>query len=168
MKKTDEEKRLAKEAKQKAKELAQIEAEKVAPIVKEMKIVVDWKPSRMWGMNPHCEAQVWFENGNYENSPVFKASGCGYCKLSTVVADVFNHYLKNRLWQILPFVTDKDALPYGIRMSKDKDGKIDYVNYSGGVGINCYTHGIAEFIGYKMETVHSGKTIDVFRLTKNG
>jgi hypothetical protein len=165
MKKTDEEKRLAKEAKQKAKELAQIEAEKVAPIVKEMKIVVDWKPSRMWGMNPHCEAQVWFENGNYENSPVFKASGCGYCKLSTVVADVFNHYLKNALWKQLD---NKDKKPYGVRFNEANKDYPATVSFEGGVGINCYTHGIAEFIGYKMETVHSGKTIDVFRLTKNG
>jgi hypothetical protein len=40
---------------------------------------VEWKKSRTWGRNP----QIYFGN-----NPTLDVSGCGYCKLSTALAQV--------------------------------------------------------------------------------
>ena len=61
--------------------------------VKEILISIEWKKSRMWGMNPHLTAWVRFED---ETNTKFccTASGCGYDKESQVISDVFNEFLK--------------------------------------------------------------------------
>jgi transposase-like protein len=135
------------------KEQAKIEAEKNQKPVKEITITVEWKRSQMWGSNPNCEAEITFKDGSFERSPVYKCSGCGYDKLSTVVADVFNDYLKYKLYGELP-----QNLPYGMRADK-------YKYYDGGIGINCYDR-ISTAIGGEFHCLATGKTFDVYKYTE--
>jgi len=162
MKKSKEQKEADKLARQKAKQLqkevAQIESEKNQKPVKSITITIEWKKSRTWGSNPNCEAAVSFKDGTFEHSPIYKCSGCGYDKKSTVIADVFNNYLKYKLYD--PKLVKKSDPPYGFYI---KEG---WKHYNGGVGTSCY-HRISEFIGGKFENVASGKTFDVFQYTDN-
>lgn len=41
---------------------------------------IEWKASRVWGSNPHVYT--------YEGKDCVDVSGCGYCKLSTAMAEV--------------------------------------------------------------------------------
>lgn len=144
------------EARKQAKELAQLEAEKNQKEVAKITISIEWKKSRTWGSNPKCEAVVHFKDGSFDTSPVYTCSGCGYDKESTVIADVFNAYLKYKLHRI--GATDKH--PYGIYLRED------WKTYNGGVGTSCY-YRIAEFIGGTFEHTANGKTFDVFTYIDN-
>lgn len=55
--------------------------------IKQITIRVDWVKNNTWGMNPHCE--VLTSNGYYLGS----ASGCGYDKLSSAIAEALNQDL---------------------------------------------------------------------------
>jgi len=162
MKLTEEQKQANKLARQKAKketeELAKIEREKNQKPIKEITINIEWKKSRTWGHNPHCEARIHFQDGSWERSPVYTASGCGYDKESTVIANVFNAYLKYKLYN--EDLEKNEHKPYGFYCTKD------WKSYNGGVGTSCY-YRIAEAIGGKFEHVASGKTFDVYKYTDN-
>jgi len=129
------------------KDLARIEAEKNQKPVKSLAITIEWKKSRTWGNVPHASATVGFHDGTYARSDGFTAGGCGYDKESTVVAEIFNKYLKYKLY-ILP-MTEKR--PYG--MYRDFFG--------GGIGMRAY-ESIAKTIGGELKSVASGKTFDVY------
>lgn len=150
-------------AKQLAKENAIIEAEKNQKEVAEITINIEWKKSKMWGSNPNCEAAIKFKDGSYETSPTYKASGCGYDKESTVIADVFNQYLKYKLYKKLIPIDgylngEKTEIPYGIYQ------RADWKYYNGGIGTDCY-YKISAAIGGKFERISSGKTFDVYKYT---
>lgn len=157
---TPEQKEANKLARQKARketiEIARIDAEKNQKEVDSITINIEWKKSRMWGHNPKCEASVRFKDGSFEHSPVYTCSGCGYDKESTVIADVFNEYLKYKLHKI----GEVKEHPYGMYL------RPDWKTFNGGVGTSCY-YRIAEFIGGKFENVGSGKTFDVYKYTDN-
>lgn len=70
------------------KEIAKIEAEKNQKPVKRLTINIEWVKSRTWGHNPHATAEVEFHDGTFTRRDGFRASGCGYDKESTVVADI--------------------------------------------------------------------------------
>jgi hypothetical protein len=173
---TEEQKKLRREAKELAKELQRIENEKNQLPVDRITINIEWKKSRIWGANPHCSAHVVFKNGHSINSPVYTASGCGYDKESTVVADVFNAYLKYKIWNKTIEQCkrtdydwrEKGGAPYGVSAGtwKTADTKVEYRSFSGGIGTNCYK-AISEFLGGKFENVASGKTFDVFTYKEN-
>jgi predicted RNA-binding Zn-ribbon protein involved in translation (DUF1610 family) len=151
-------------AKREAEELKRIESEKNQKPVSSITINIEWKKSRTWGYNPNCEAEVHFKDGSFKRSPVYKCSGCGYDKLSTVVSDVFNDYLKYKLWN-MPLdklkggngSNDNGNAPYGIHLYSDNNP-----HFGGGIGINCYDK-ISEYIGGKFERISSGKTFDVYK-----
>jgi hypothetical protein len=152
---TKEEKEARLEARRMArkalKEQAKIEAEKNQPPINKMTITIEWRNSRMWGSNPYAEAIVVFKNGNSLRSETFTCSGCGYDKESTVIADLFNAFLKYKLYIVNE---DKAPTPYGISAGNNK-------YYSGGIGTECY-YKISEFIGGEFKRVASGKTFDVY------
>lgn len=156
------------EAAKQAKENARIEAEKNQKPVKKITITIEWRKSRTWGSNPKCEAQIHFKDGSWGSSPVYTCSGCGYDKESTVIADVFNDYLKYKLWQLTPEQLkggngslDPGKAPYGIHLYSD-----NRPHFGGGIGTSCYP-AIAKYIGGEFENVASGKTFDVFTYTDN-
>jgi len=151
------------EAKKVAKELARIEAEKNQKEVAIISISIEWKKSRMWGHNPHLDADITFKDGTCTN---FRAtcSGCGYDKESTVIADVFNAFLKYKLYRpLLPVTTGTirdNGIPYGITIDPD------WKYYDGGIGMNCY-YTISEAIGGKLIRNASGKSYDAYTYTDN-
>ena len=176
---TEEQKKLRREAKELARELQRIENEKNQLPIDSITINIEWKKNWTWGANPHCEARIAFKNGHYITSPVYTASGCGYDKESTVIADVFNDYLKYKLWaktieqcarQDYDW-KEKGGAPYGVSAGtyawrESEPLRIEYRSFSGGIGTNCYK-AIGEFIGGKFENVASGSTFDVFTYTDN-
>lgn len=158
-----------------ARERAEIEKHKAQKPVKAMTITIEWKRSRMWGSNPTAYAEVSFQDGTYTRSRDYKASGCGYDKESTVIAEAFNEFLRYKLYEKRAYKKrypeDSAAHPYGIyyyggeEQQPDERGFISTPRYNGGVGTSCYTGGIAEFIGGTFERIASGKTFDAYRYT---
>lgn len=156
------------------KSLAEVEAHKNQKPVKTLTISIEWTKSRMWGHSPHAEAIVEFADGTFERRDGYKAGGCGYDKESTVIAEVFNDFLRYKLYQKHKW---KDRInqettnhPYGVTYYSGKageqreDGYIYTPRFDGGVGTSCYRP-IGEFIGGKFESVASGKSFTVFKYT---
>ena len=143
------------------KRLKQIEEERNQKPVREITINIEWKKSKMWGMNPHCTAQISYQDGTYTTSPTYKATGSGYDKESTVIADVFNDYLLYKLWAI----NDPNVkVAYGISLTEEP---MEWSpRYNGGVGTNCYTH-IAKEIGGEFKRIATGSGFDVWKYTDN-
>lgn len=186
MKLTEEQKLANKIARQKAKKEAKIEkeinSEKNQPAVKELLITIEWKKSRMWGSNPHAEVAVTFQKGDnsygrFERKDGYTASGCGYDKESTVIARIFNDFLKYKLWnKSIEQCRRKDykwkeenGAPYGVSAGSYKDDfdiSVEYRYFDGGIGSNCY-YAISEFLGGKFEHLACGKTFDVYKYTDN-
>lgn len=135
----------------------------------DVKITMEWKRSRMWGSNPSAECWYSYKDaaGQYQSGYCVSGSigGCGYDKGSTAVAMCLNqinevlkplYIAKNK---VMP--TDKqnrDIFGYG-------SGSSILPHIEGGVGVSCYPH-IFESIGYKFSTQASGKSFDVYTITK--
>lgn len=146
--------RLAKEEEKENIEKNQKEVEKIV-------ITIEWKRSPTWGYNPACEATIQYKDGSYARSETFRCSGCGYDKESTVIAQVFNEYLRYTLWNKENEVLDKKDIPYGVHLDYDYSPRFD-----GGIGTDCY-HRIAGFIGGKFSRISSGKLFDVYQFEMN-
>lgn len=153
--------------KEQTKYINEINREQNQKQVKRILFTIEWKKSSQWGHNPNLECEVYYHDGSFERSPIFKCSGCGYDKESTVIADAFNEYLKYKLWE--KDMSDNDKNPYGVRKgsyTSSLGNNIDYVSYSGGIGMNCYNT-IGKFIGGEFKRVASGKTFDVYEYIDN-
>lgn len=178
---TPEEKQARKQARkderEKLKELDKQAAERNQEPIRELTISIEWKKSRTWGSNPSATAEVYFLNnsggpwktGFFRSDKNYTCSGCGYDKESTVIAQIFNDFLKYKLWAMSEEqikgghgTGDKGSAPYGIHRSNYNN--MDYRGFSGGIGTSCY-YSIAEYIGGKFEHIASGKTFDVFKYT---
>jgi hypothetical protein len=168
---TAEEKKARAEARKQArlaeKERLEREAEKNQKPVKSLTISIDWIKSRTWGANPHASVTVEYKDGTHTTAEGFTAGGCGYDKESTVIAEIFNQFLKYKLWAMpLSKVIggkgslDKGPAPYGINAGHRERGEYRY--YAGGIGTDCYKR-IGEYIGGKFERMASGKRFDVFQ-----
>lgn len=165
---TEAEKSARQEAKAKAKELATIEAERSQKPVKQISISIEWKKSRTWGNCPRAEASVWFKDGTFERNNGFYASGCGYDKESTVIGEIFNTYLKYKIWAMTTEQIkggngsfDNGPAPYGVHSDRE-----NHRSFGQGIGVNCF-YRISEYIGGKFECLASGKTFDVYKYTDN-
>lgn len=111
------------------------------------------------GFNPH--ASVWaygFTEGT--------ASGCGYDKESSAVAEAFNknnsilkiiYNMKEKALKDNEDITNRDACGYGAGY-----GALPY--FDGGVGMNCFVW-ILKTYGFKCEEVH-GKHFDSYSFKK--
>jgi hypothetical protein len=131
-----------------------IDAKKNQKPVKSIKMNIEWSKQG----HPTCEAWVSFEDGTGE---VFKAraGGWGYCKESTVIAEIFNKCLAYKLYELHDQLIELgEKKPYGISLG------YNYPYFAGGVGNSCY-YKITEFIGGTFEKVASGKTFDAFKVT---
>ncbi len=163
---TQEEKQARKEARKQLRkdyeEALRINGEMNQPHVKQLTVTIEWLKSRMWGSNPHAQVEVEYYGhdsqygGRFERRNGYTCSGCGYDKESTVIADIFNDFLKYKLYTLS---TDEQK-PYGIINTPD------WKYYEGGIGTNCY-YRISEYIGGKFEHIASGKMFDVYRYTDN-
>lgn len=158
-----------KQAKEAEKELIRINAEKNQKPVKSIDITIEWKKSRNWGANPHLTADIHYKDGTYAEIKA-TASGCGYDKESTVIADVFNACLKYKLWKkgiTTPnkggngTISERNGVktPYGIHCYSD-----NRPHFGGGIGTNCY-YDITKFLGGKMQRTANGKSFDAYKVT---
>jgi hypothetical protein len=129
--------------------------------ITELTITVEWKKSSTWGSNPTAEAYV---NGVGHVSSG-SISGCGYDKGCTAVARVLNQVPQFR--KLMFELKDKpknykrtshEVFGYG-------SGYGVLPQFEGGVGVSCYDR-IFNNIGYKFETISSGKSFDVYRVSK--
>ena len=131
------------------------------PQIESLTIEVLWKNNSTWGANPTAEAYV---NGiGFVSSGL--VTGCGYDKQSTAVANVLNQVPQFK--KIMFELKDKtknaklknhEVFGYG-------SGYGILPSFEGGVGVSCYDR-IFNKIGYKFETIASGKNFDVFKITK--
>ena len=119
-----------------------------------MTINVEWIKSRQWGFNPHLAALIILADGTAFRTKVYKCSGCGYDKESTVISMLFNEHLRDRLKH-----RRKITAPYGVYLpSNDSAGY-----YGDGIGIDCY-YRIVAWLGGKMTHAAAGKYFDVYEI----
>lgn len=145
-----------KEARKIARELAKFnaaqEAKKNQLPVSSMIINIEWSKAG----NPTASARVHHVDGSISNFTA-RAGGYGYCKESTVIADIFNQCLAYKLFSI-----DTEAQkPYGISFYNIKHGVTRY--FAGGVGVSCY-HEIVKFFGGTMIKSGWGKSFDSYMI----
>lgn len=129
------------------------------PDIERIEFDVTWKKSRTWGFCPRAEWQCWFKDGTYMEGSEY-ASGCGYDKLSQVLADAFNKVGKGMLWRKR---NSRKKAPYGIPHVGAGVDKSWTPYFEGGIGASCYRN-IAAYLGGKMEW-REGKTWDSFTFT---
>lgn len=134
----------------------------------DIKISIEWKHSQMWGANP--TAECWYsyrKDGNMRSNYIKSGSigGCGYDKESTAVAEVLNQI--NEVLKPLFLIKDANMtndnsnhklLGYGAGY-----GILPHIE--GGVGTSCY-NSIFEKIGFNFNKIASGKSYDVYTVTK--
>lgn len=131
------------------------------PELEELTINVEWKKSSMWGSNPTAEAYV---NGfGFVSSG--SISGCGYDKGSTAVAKVLN-----QVPQFKKLMFELKNKPKNYKRKSHEvfgygSGYGVLPQFEGGVGVSCYNE-IFNAIGYKFETISSGKSFDVYKVSK--
>jgi len=118
-------------------------------------ISVSWAKNRTWGANP--TAEVW-SGGTYTTG---HASGCGYDKLSTAIAEALNK--NNNILNLLYNTYEKelrknknislrDSIGYG-------SGYYGIPSFDGGVGYSCF-RSIFQKLGAKTNTWQEGKNWD--------
>lgn len=171
---TEEQKKQNREARKLGRRLAanraRIEAEKSQKPVRRLTITIEWRKSRTWGSNPRAEAAVEFRDGTFTRRDGFTCSGCGYDKESTVVSDIFDAFLRYKLWRLPKSkITgghgsgDTGPAPYGIQHYEGEDGYKSR-GFADGVGMSCY-YRLCEYLGGKLEHVASCKSSDVWVAT---
>lgn len=161
------------------KYIASVEAQKNQREVKSLTITIEWKKSRTWGNCPRAYAEISYKDGGFERTDAkYYASGYGYDKESTVIAEIFNEFLKYKLWEkSIEELRRNDhswknegGAPYGVRGGSYESDETktlkEFRTYEGGIGANCYFD-ICEFIGGKFERMASGRTFDVYKYTYN-
>ena len=94
---------------------------------------VEWKKSSMYGHCPSIE---------YSGAKIAHAGGCGYCKLSAVLAE---------------------ALAW---LGTDSDQRLS-IGRTQGAGVSAVQSALLA-IGWKLEGIAGSKTSDTFKLTKVG
>lgn len=94
-------------------------------------ILVEWKRSAMYGMNPVIESA----HGKCTN-----VSGCGYCKLSTALAEC-------------------------LRFLGETPEQVMAIWRTAGAGVSSVESALAA-IGWKLEGIASSRTSDHYRLTR--
>ena len=163
-------KRATKEIEKKtAAKLAKLDRVANAPNLTFISVSVDWVRSRTWGYNPHVEVRT--NTGTYYGT----ASGCGYDKESSAIADAFNkcNSILKALYQLkenglragktdasktaCTGVGNRNICGYGSGYSV-----LPY--FEGGVGASCFWS-ILKDCGYKTSGHHT-KHSDFYSVEK--
>lgn len=126
------------------------------PAVRRLRVAIEWHKSRTWGNCPRLEYWCTTNDGDVIYGDGIGASGWGYDKESTVVAEVFNRHCLGMAMRKYKR-NKKQQIPYGVRLGR-------YAYYEGGVGISSYRQ-IAEWLGGKMEHTACGRTYDEYVFT---
>lgn len=149
--------------KRKEKELKRIEAIKQAyEKITVINISINWVKSSTWGYNPR--ATVTTDTGEITEG---KASGCGYDKESTAIADALNK--NNDILKLLYIAKNK-------KMTFKNNNNHDLLGYGSGYGVLPYFEGgvgasslmnIFRKLGYNVTEYHTEKS-DFYTITKKG
>ena len=123
-----------------------------APFILHLEIEITWKKSKTWGLCPHAEARWKDTEGWHYDEKAGSASGCGYDKLSSCVAEVLNKVLTRNLYEKRRKVATKSKIPGGVPYGLTTSEYHVQPWFMGAVGINCYYECI-EFLGGKMQCV---------------
>jgi hypothetical protein len=150
--------------KQLKKSLSKLHAVEISDELQSIDISVEWKKNRTWGMNPTATVKAWTKKYNPETG-TGTASGCGYDKLSSAIADALNQCpsILRPLYQLA------DDLHGDQKQYREKIGYgsgysiLPY--FESGVGISCYPS-IFSKMGYTWKGIASGSTFDVYTVTK--
>jgi hypothetical protein len=132
---------------------------KAQPKLESLTITIEWRKSRMWGWNPYATGEAITKEG-YRLTKWAKASGCGYCKRSTVIADLFNQFLRHKLYDQKVISGLCKSKPYGIRLREVGGNWLSY--FEGGIGEDCYSD-ISKAIGGTWEQIANAKHVDVYQ-----
>lgn len=152
-----------------AAKLARLDRVAAAPDLTFISISVDWVRSRTWGNNPHAEAKT--NTGTFSGT----ASGCGYDKESTAIAEALNQC--DSVLKVL-YTLKENGLRAGLS-DKSKTavcgrsngdicgygagyGAIPY--FEGGVGSSCFWS-ILKKCGFST-SCHHGKHSDFYSVEK--
>lgn len=152
-----------------AAKLARLDRVAAAPELTFISISVDWVRSRTWGNNPHAEART--NAGTFSGT----ASGCGYDKESTAIAEALNQC--DSVLKVL-YTLKENGLRAGLS-DKSKTaacgrsngdicgygagyGAIPY--FEGGVGSSCFWS-ILKKCGFST-SCHHGKHSDFYSVEK--
>ncbi len=152
----EEKKELRKKLKKEKQRKEQYERDLNQPPVKYIEISIEWKKSRTWGFCPRATGHVRHQNGNYSEFSAY-ASGCGYDKESTVIADILNQCLKYALF-------GKKDLPYAATLTEF--GGLPYAYFNGGCGMECY-YPLLTALGFTLKKTAWGSSYDHYTITKN-
>jgi len=136
-----------------------VEEVKAQPRLESLTITIEWKKSRMWGMNPHATGEARTTEG-MRLVGTATASGCGYCKGSTVIADLFNQFLRHKLYDSAVLKRLALEKPYGISLTKDVDKYLS--RFDGGIGEDCYSD-ISKAIGGTWKRLANTESVDVYQ-----
>lgn len=144
------------------KQLTHLQTVEQASDLESITVSIEWKKSRMWGNNPTADARVCDKEygHNYNSGSI---GGCGYDKESTAIAQAVNQsnsFLK-AMYQVKEqnvATNNRDLFGYG-------SGYGILPRLEGGVGVSCYPK-IFETIGFVFKNTASGKTFDVYTVTK--
>lgn len=136
-----------------------IDEVKAQPRLESLTITIQWKKNRTWGSNPHATGEAITTEGRRLVGTA-TASGCGYCKRSTVIADLFNQFLRHKLYDSAVLARLAIKKPYG--MSFPKDDRKWLACFDGGIGEGCYKQ-ISEAIGGTWECVAYAGDVEVYQ-----
>ena len=131
---------------------------KAQPKLESLTITIEWKKSRTWGSNPHATGEAITKEGTRLVGTA-TASGCGYCKRSTVIADLFNQFLRHKLYDQKILNRFGFGRPYGIRLGEVDKNWLSY--FEGGIGEDCYSD-ISKAIGGTWNRLVNTKSVDVY------
>ena len=137
----------------------EVDEVKAQPKLESLTITIEWKKSRTWGSNPHATGEAITKEGTRLVGTA-TASGCGYCKRSTVIADLFNQFLRHKLYDQKILNRFGFGRPYGICLPKDGQRWLHY--FEGGIGEGCYRD-ISEAIGGTWECVAHTESVQVYQ-----
>jgi hypothetical protein len=133
----------------------------------EARISIEWKKSKMWGSNPSAECVYSYRDadGNLRSNRVLSGSigGCGYDKESTAVAKCLNQI--NEILKLLYTIKNESTNESNHNLLGYGSGYGITPSIEGGVGVSCYPS-IFSKLGYEFKTIASGKTFDVYTITK--
>jgi hypothetical protein len=132
---------------------------KAQPKLESLTITIEWKKSRTWGSNPHATGEAITKEGRRLVGTA-TASGCGYCKRSTVIADLFKQFLRHKLYDEKVLARLSVKKPYGIRLPKDGENFLPY--FEGGIGEECYRE-ISEAIGGTWSRIANTDSVEVYQ-----
>lgn len=145
-------KKAREESKNSERRLSIIAAAENAKDANDISVSVEWTRSRTWGANPHAAVRA------YSRATYGAASGYGYDKESTAIAQAFNE--NPEVMKIVYNHAEKGgSFDYGIRSW----GGVPY--FEGGVGVSCYEK-IFRALGFSWRCVASGKMYDAYFIEK--